>query len=258
MQTRSRGHDIHYESRGDGPGLLLIHGVLQSSQRWIDCGYPEEFADSFHVVMPDLLGHGESDKPDEADEYTVDGHLADLLAVLDAEGLRRVHVWGYSAGTGVAAALAARHPDRVASLVLGGIPPNLPDDGRRAVAEAWAEPLRSADWDLFWQRFLPMLEETRKLLERENDPIAVAAFIDGWVDTVPPFSRLDVPTLCYEGTSEVFFDLAAETAREMGAELVTVDGLAHDEAFLQLDAVAPTVHDFLSRSAADDRLGTHS
>ncbi len=48
----------------------------------------------------------------------------------------------------------------------------------------------------------------------------------------------------------MFFDLAEATAREMGAAFVAIDGLGHDEAFQQLDTVAPTVREFLSRSMA--------
>jgi pimeloyl-ACP methyl ester carboxylesterase len=248
MRARSRGHDIHYETRGSGPALLLIRGTLQSSRRWIGCGYPDEFAGSFHLVMPDLLGHGNSDKPHEPDEYTLDGLVTDLVAVLDAEHVHDVHVWGYSGGAALAAALAARHPERVASLVVGGIPPNVSGDVRRAVFQPWIDALRASDWELFWQRFLPVSEETAQLLQRENDPVAVAAFVDGLVDTTPTFSRLETPTLCYEGTSDVFFDLAEVTAREMGAAFVAIEGLGHDAAFQQLDAVAPAVRDFLSRS----------
>jgi pimeloyl-ACP methyl ester carboxylesterase len=121
---------------------------------------------------------------------------------------------------------------------------------RRAVFQPWIDALRASDWELFWQRFLPVSDETKQLLQRENDPVAVAAFVDGLVDTTPTFSRLATPTLCYEGTSEVFFDLAEVTAREMGAAFVAIEGLGHDEAFQQLDAVAPTVREFLSRSMA--------
>jgi hypothetical protein len=72
--------------------------------------------------------------------------------------------------------------------------------------------------------------------------------------TSSTFSRLETPALCYEGTSEVFFDLAEATAQETGAAFIAIEGLGHDEAFQQLDAVAPTVHDFLSRAMA----ATHS
>lgn len=251
MQTQSRGHDISYDTRGEGPGLLLVHGTLQSSRRWLDCGYPDEFADAFHVVMPDLLGHGQSAKPHEPEAYTVDGQIADLLAVLDAEGLPEVHVWGYSGGAVLAAALAARHPDRVLSLVLGGIPPNVEGDVRRAVTQPWIDALRSADWGQFWEVFLPLDAGTQRLLERQNDPVAVGAFVEGLAETASLFAPVEAPVLCYHGTAEVFFDLAEATAREIGAEFVPVEGLGHDEAFHRLDAVAPTVHDFLSRSVID-------
>lgn len=248
MDIRSRGLRIHYEAHGRGPALLLIHGMLQSSQRWIEQGYFEEFGGLFRVVAPDLIGHGLSDKPHDSAAYTIDGHLADLMAVLDAEGLDRVAVWGYSAGAAVAAALVLRHPESVSSVVVGGIPPNLPPHERARVTQPWVDALRRSDWQRFWETFLPISEPARGLLQERNDPVAVAAFVEGLAATAPQFSTLGVPSLCYEGSEEVFFEMARTTAEAAGSEFAVLNGYGHDDAFIDLHAVAPTVRDFLSRS----------
>ena len=65
MQTTSRGFQISYVTAG-GPGnpaLVLVHGILQSAARWAEIGYLDVFAEQYHVIAVDLLGHGESDKP---------------------------------------------------------------------------------------------------------------------------------------------------------------------------------------------------
>lgn len=68
--------------------------------------------------MPDLRGHGRSSRP--ADGYAMDDHAADVLALMDALGIRTATVVGHSMGSLVAQRVAARAPDRVERLVLVG------------------------------------------------------------------------------------------------------------------------------------------
>jgi pimeloyl-ACP methyl ester carboxylesterase len=105
---------------GSGPPLLLLHGISDESASW----WPVfgALARNHTVIAPDLLGHGESDKP-RAD-YSVaafSNGMRDLLDVLDVE---RATVVGHSLGGGVAAQLAYQYPERVERLVLvstGGV-----------------------------------------------------------------------------------------------------------------------------------------
>ena len=57
--TTSRGYRLNYIVEGDGPALVLIPGLTQSLQRWVERGYVEHFARSFRVIALDPLGHGE-------------------------------------------------------------------------------------------------------------------------------------------------------------------------------------------------------
>lgn len=99
---------------GDGPPLLLIHGIGDNSETWLDV--IPRLATKYTVIAPDLLGHGASDKP-RAD-YSVGGYangMRDLLSVL---GYERVTVIGHSLGGGVAAQLAYQFPELVERLIL--------------------------------------------------------------------------------------------------------------------------------------------
>lgn len=99
---------------GNGPPLLLIHGIADSSETWLPV--MEELAERHTVIAPDLLGHGESAKP-RAD-YAVAAYacgMRDLLAVL---GVDRVTVVGHSLGGGVAMQFAYQFPERCERLVL--------------------------------------------------------------------------------------------------------------------------------------------
>jgi pimeloyl-ACP methyl ester carboxylesterase len=101
---------------GEGPALLLIHGIGDSSDSWRPV--LEQLARHHTVIAPDLLGHGRSEKP-RAD-YSVAAYangMRDLLSVLEID---RVTVVGHSLGGGVAAQFAYQFPERCERLVLVG------------------------------------------------------------------------------------------------------------------------------------------
>ncbi|HWD56083.1 MAG TPA: alpha/beta hydrolase [Acidimicrobiales bacterium] len=110
------GYRRAYVKAGDGPALLLVHGIGDSSDTWRPVY--EQLARSHTVIAPDLLGHGRSEKP-RAD-YTIAGFangMRDLLSVLDVD---QVTVVGHSLGGGVAAQFAYQFPERCERLVLVG------------------------------------------------------------------------------------------------------------------------------------------
>jgi pimeloyl-ACP methyl ester carboxylesterase len=252
QEVRSRGFTIRYLAAGppDGDVMLLVHGVLQSAARWADTGYLDALSEDRRVVAVDLLGHGDSDKPVDPSHYALDGQLADLKEVLDAEGAATFDIWGYSGGAALATALANRHPERARSVVAGGIPPNLPPDARAAVFGSWIEALSVGDWDRFWQAFLPVDARTRALLQAANDPQAVAAWMQGIAGSAEVAAAGPVPTFVYMGGKEVFLDMARATAEEIGAEFAVIEGRGHAGAFQDLPAVEPLVRSFLARARA--------
>jgi pimeloyl-ACP methyl ester carboxylesterase len=108
------GHRRAFLRGGQGPTLLLIHGIGDSSRTWRPV--LNLLAEHHTVIAPDLLGHGDSDKP-RAD-YSVGGFangMRDLLAVLDVE---RATVVGHSLGGGVALQFAYQYPQLCERLVL--------------------------------------------------------------------------------------------------------------------------------------------
>ena len=110
------GYKRAYIRAGSGPALLLIHGIGDNADSWADV--LPTLARDFTVVAPDLLGHGQSDKP-RAD-YSIGAYanaMRDLLSVLDIE---RVTVVGHSLGGGVAMQFAYQYPERCERLVLVG------------------------------------------------------------------------------------------------------------------------------------------
>ncbi|MGV0851487.1 alpha/beta fold hydrolase [Mycolicibacterium phlei] len=117
LQFRTiHGYRRAYRVAGSGPAILLIHGIGDNSTTWHTV--QTKLAQRFTVIAPDLLGHGQSDKP-RAD-YSVAAYangMRDLLSVLDID---RVTVVGHSLGGGVAMQFAYQFPQFVDRLVLVG------------------------------------------------------------------------------------------------------------------------------------------
>ena len=111
----SGGVRIAWNQEGSGPHLLLVMGHRWSRRMW----HPvvDRLRQSFRVITFDNRGSGESDAP--AQRYPLSGMTLDALAVLDAAGAGRAHVFGVSMGGVIAQDLAISHPDRVDRLVLG-------------------------------------------------------------------------------------------------------------------------------------------
>lgn len=114
------GGDLHYHEAGDGPPLILLHGSGPGVSGWANFkGNLGVFAQHFRTLILDLPGFGGS--PD------VEGHpMATapeaVLRFMDGLGIERADILGNSMGGGVAARVAAEHPDRVKRLAcIGGI-----------------------------------------------------------------------------------------------------------------------------------------
>ena len=114
QHIRIHGHDVGYRMAGQGPTVLLIHGMAGSSRTWRDV--MPRLAEHFTVVAPDLLGHGESAKP--LGDYSLGAHASGLRDLLSALGIQKATLVGQSLGGGVAMQLAYQHPGVAERLVL--------------------------------------------------------------------------------------------------------------------------------------------
>jgi pimeloyl-ACP methyl ester carboxylesterase len=114
------GYRRVFRMAGEGPPLLLIHGIGDSSATWLPV--MSSLARNHLVIAPDLLGHGQSDKP-RAD-YSVAAYANGMRDLLGTLGIDRVNLVGHSMGGGVAMQFAYQFPDKTERLALvstGGV-----------------------------------------------------------------------------------------------------------------------------------------
>jgi pimeloyl-ACP methyl ester carboxylesterase len=108
------GHSVGFRMAGDGPVVVLVHGMAGSSATWRHVA--PVLAQRFTVVAPDLLGHGESAKP--RGDYSVSAQANFLRDMLTALGHERATLVGQSFGGGVAMQFAYQFPEQCERLVL--------------------------------------------------------------------------------------------------------------------------------------------
>ena len=112
------GHTLAYEVYGDeGFPCLLMHGLLLDTLLYRDLA-PRFVAEGYRVILLDLLGHGQSDKPTDPREHRIDFYAEQAIACLDHLGFERAVVGGISLGALVSLQVAARVPERCAGLLL--------------------------------------------------------------------------------------------------------------------------------------------
>jgi len=114
------GQPVTFHMMGEGPPILLIHGITSSSRTWKRV--MPRLAETHTVIAPDLLGHGQSAKPQG--DYSLGAYASGIRDLLVALEIPRATVVGHSLGGGIAMQFAYQFPERMGRMVLinsGGI-----------------------------------------------------------------------------------------------------------------------------------------
>ena len=129
----TRARRVYYDDIGpaDGPAVCFAHALAADSGMWTE-QVPALLSQGLRVLRVDMRGHGGSAPP--ADNVMLDELAGDIAMVIDALGIARVHFVGLSIGGMIGQALALRHADKVASLMLCESPPA----SLTNVAQIWA------------------------------------------------------------------------------------------------------------------------
>jgi pimeloyl-ACP methyl ester carboxylesterase len=251
------GSEYHVrDSGGDGPAVLLLHGAPDDGTVWrrqVDA----LAGAGYRVICPDLLGYGESDRPDPVERYRFAVMAEDLLGLLESLGLERVHLVAHDFGASVGWWIAARRPERVASLsaLSLGHPnaqldltlerlrylwylwfnayPRMPDLYRADGGVVWRKAIEShPDADRVVKQFLePGRLEVMAKWEKANGlpEILLAAHAGLLPDSVMP--AVEVPTLGMWSSEDAFLweEQVSESHAHVNAEwrYERIDGAGH-------------------------------
>lgn len=165
MKSGATGKRLAVERRGNGPAVVMVHGLGGTANVWEL--QARVLARSFTVVRLDLEGSGRS--PATGD-LSVAGFAADVVAVMEAEGATEAHLVGHSMGTLVCQQVAATHPARVRSLALLGPLGGRTEASRKAMRDRAARargegmtPIADA-----------LVESALSVATRANNPAAIA------------------------------------------------------------------------------------
>ena len=253
-EVSSDGVAIHYEVEGAGPPILLHTGGGGDLEMWRQAGYVEGL-DGLRIMLMDHRGHGRSGRPRKLEDHRIIRHVGDVLAVGDALGLERFAFFGYSGGSEVGYAVAARHPDRIAALVgLGAVggPDESPEDRRDRAAAVRAHGMTTLVHGL--RAAEVAIPEWFELQMLGTDPEKFALALEGWADwdgAWSAFPQIQSETLVLVGELEEGPGREAAANAEAAAAMmprgraVILPGLGHVAAFTRSDLVLPHVRAFL-------------
>jgi non-heme chloroperoxidase len=233
--TTNDGVKVSYRSFGEGPrAVFLIHGWMVSGAVHNDLIELLDLS-GLRVIVPDLRGAGESDKPE--DGYTIERYADDIIAIADAEKIGSFVAFGHSMGGQIAQWLAAYHPGRIAGVVLGcPVPASglaMPDDAIGLFSGAGGN--REAQRIILGLACKELSDAARERVlddAANTSPAAVRISFDTWrkggfADAI---SQIRAPVLCI-ATDDPFLPpafLRAEIVSKIeGARLAVLPGPGH-------------------------------
>lgn len=304
---------VRYVIRRAGSGfpLLLLHGFTSSSATWELPFFQQEqdmvrgvlprcqeaprlseaelstiqgadklrqlcsTRESWHLLAPDLLGHGQTDAPSDPARYEAGEQVADLLALLDYYGIAQIGVLGYSMGGRLALHLACAAPERCRFLILESASPGLADPEERAARRAADDELaqkieeRGLEWFVdYWERLplfasqkrLPLSRRLRLRAERlAQRPVGLANSLRGFgAGAMPPvweaLTQLKLPVLVLVGALDArYVAIARQLTRHLPcAELCIVPEAGHAVHIENPSFFLAAVQHFLAAQAAEE------
>jgi pimeloyl-ACP methyl ester carboxylesterase len=225
---QSDGVDIAYLDEGEGEPILLIHGFGSSiAVNWASTGWIETLTrDGRRVVAFDNRGHGRSGKPYDPALYHPAAMARDAANLLDHLSIARADAMGYSMGARIAAFLALDRPERVRSVILGGLGMALVEGmgGQDEIVAALEAPSLEAVAGETGRIYRKFAEQTGADLK------ALAACMRGARESIPAerLAAIGVPVLVAVGTKDKVAGSGERLAELIpGAEFLAIPGKEH-------------------------------
>ena len=253
----SDGVSIHYVVEGDGPPLVLHHGILSYLNDWYDFGYVEALQDEYKMILIDARGHGLSDKPAEPEAYKLKPMTDDVICILDELGLDKVQYIGNSMGGYIGMGLTKYAPERLDSLTVLSYGPfrdvdryRMKDDfhgllnrGNEFMASMFMNSLS----DDISPRYRAGMDAWLNYFKgTEMAPYINWTIARDQLDLEDIFPLLEIPCLFIAGTQDSYHHNAMDASGLIpNSKLVLLEGFGHVDVFGRIEETLPHIIWFL-------------
>jgi len=195
------GIKMYYETYGEGPPLVLLHGFTGTSQDWKPC--QTDFSKHYHLIVPDLRGHGRSTNP--ARQFTHRQSALDIYALLDQLGIKQFMGVGMSSGGMTLLHMATQQPSRVTAMVLVSATSYFPDQARAIMRKSTVEGLTPEDYQQLGKHHVYGDQQIRDM---RNEFHNMKDSYDDMNFTPPYLSTISARTLIVYGDRDPFFPVS--------------------------------------------------
>ena len=254
------GINIYYEIHGEGEPVIFGNGVFSNTLGWVY--QVPEFSKKYQVILYDMRGQGQSEKPDEP--YTFDLHAEDQRVLLEELGFSRVHHVGISYGAELGLVFALKYPEMVRSLVVCSAVSHV-GILLNEMCQLWRSVCKLGNPDLFYHATVPLnfgekfIQENTTILEKARERYAhleypaLVKLIDAFLqlDITDQLPQIKIPTLVI-GAAEDILKPAFPYSKIIDdqlprSEMVVVKDSGHAVTFEKPQEFNRLVLDFLQR-----------
>ena len=261
--ANNQGIRIHYEVEGDGAPLVLLHGISDTIESWYVCGYVESLKKEYRLILIDVRGHGDSDKPHDSEAYAMKLLVNDVVAVLDDLKISKAHFFGYSMGGWIGFGIAKYSPQRFHSLIIVGMHPyarsiepwiewvtvyrntfasdSSDASAKEALVKDWLGPTAAKipEWIAYAQRVVPATDWEALMALVSKD------WGHGFDDVLP---KMTMPVLLFDGEADGFYSGVKECVKSIpNATFISFPALDHEDIIVRKDLVLPHIIKFLKK-----------
>lgn len=251
-----------------GVPVVVLHGFTGSAEAMAPLTERLAALLSARIICPDLVGHGQSDVPDDLGLYRVEAMAGQVVGLANALGCETFHLVGYSMGGRVALTLGCTESRRLRSLTLIGASPGIADPDqrhRRAQADAARAGRILADLPAFVDEWMadPMfagqaelgaahLRAARDQRLRSNPQGLACSLLAGGTGAMAPLHQrlgdCEAPTRLLVGIHDTKFCAVADQLAAVlpRSDVIRIDGAGHAAHLEQPDATAAAIADFIS------------
>ncbi|MCT7360800.1 alpha/beta fold hydrolase [Thalassolituus pacificus] len=217
----------YLERQGTGPTVLLLHGFSANKETWLK--FAAELPQDYHLIIPDLAGHGETPAPLNQD-YNLIRQAERLHQLMTIAGVNQFHIAGNSMGGAISAIYATRYPQQILSLTLmdaAGVDAPEQSEYMQALAQG-KNPLIATDEESFEYRWNFVMSEppllpwplrpvvVRKTIAREginreifSDMLATREELEASQFEQQLSEKVTMPTLIIWGEEDRVLDVSA-------------------------------------------------